>query len=153
MERVQGQQEQSAQAVGPSLAPFPQVPEAPAAPDLELLALTARSTPGQGGRDALLGLQQALQTLTPTEDHGKLLVRLLDEGAFNELRADDGSPTRELAVETLLRLGYPWALQIHPDELAWYRGAEATRQRHKYLLLIGIGALAAVAEVLLLRLF
>ena len=153
MERVQGQQEQSAQAVVPSLAPFSQVPEEPAAQNLELFALTARSTPGQEGRDALLALQQALETLTPTEENGKLLVRLLDEGAFNELRADDGSPTRELAVETLLRLGYPWALQIHPDELAWYRGTEAARQRNKYLLLIGIGALAAVAEVLLFRLF
>ena len=154
MERVQGQQEQSAQAVVPPLAPFPHVPEVlAAAPNLELLTLTARSTPGQGGRDALVALQQALETLTPTEETGKLLVRLLDEGAFNELRADDGSPTRELAVETLLRLGYPWALQIHPDELAWYRGAEATRKRNKYLLLIGIGALAALAEVLLLRLF
>ena len=150
MERVQAPQAQSVDAEVPSLAPFP---SETAAPSLELLALTARSTPGQEGRDALAALQDALSTLTPTEEHGKLLVRLLDEGAFNELRGDDGSPTRELAVETLLRLGYPWALQIHPDELAWYRGVEAARQRNKYLLLLGIGAVAAIAEVFLLRLF
>lgn len=150
MERLQEQQGQSAEAVVPSLAPFAE-PER--GPGLELLAVTARTTPGQEGRDALVSLQRALETLTSTEENGRLLLRLLDEGAFNELRADDGSPTRELAVETLLRLGYPWALQIHPDELAWFRDAEATRQRNKYLLLLGIGALAAVAEAFLLRLF
>lgn len=147
MERVQAQAAQSAEAVGPSLAPFPEPPP------LELLAHTARSTPGQAGRDALVSLQHALEVLAPAEQNGKQLLQLLDEGAFNELRGDDGSPTRELAVQTLLRLGYPWALQIHPDELAWFRNATATRQRNKYLLLMGIGALAAVAEAFLLRLF
>jgi len=150
MERVQAPLDQPQETEVPSLAPFPS-PEA--AIDLELLAVTARSTPGSAGREALVSLQHALETLTPTEENGKRLLKLLDDGAFNELRADDGSPTRELAVETLLRLGYPWALQIHPDELAWFRGAEAARQRNKYLLLLGIGALAAVAEVFLLRLF
>lgn len=150
MERVQAPLDQPQETEVPSLAPFPS-PEA--APDLELLAVTARATPGTPGREALASLQHALETLTPTEENGKRLLKLLDDGAFNELRADDGSPTRELAVETLLRLGYPWALQIHPDELAWFRGAEATRQRNKYLLLLGIGALAAVAEAFLLRLF
>lgn len=151
MERLQPLQDQPTQDPVPSLAPFP--PSEAPAPSLEVFALTARSSPGAEGREALSSLQLALETLTPTEENGKLLLRLLDEGAFNELRGDDGSPTRELAVETLLRLGYPWALQIHPDELAWYRGAEATRQRNKYLLLMGIGTLAAVAEAFLLRLF
>ncbi len=150
MERVQAPLDQPQETEVPSLAPFP-TPEA--APNLEMLALTARSTPGTAGREALGLLQHALETLTPTEENGRLLLKLLDEGAFNELRADDGSPTRELAVETLLRLGYPWALSIHPDELAWFRGAEAARQRNKYLMLLGIGAVAAIAEAFLLRLF
>lgn len=152
MERVQAPDQLKQGEAVPSLAPFPLEALAPAA-QLELLATTARSTPGLAGREALASLHHALLALTPTEENGKLLLRLLDEGAFNELRGDDGSPTRELAVETLLRLGYPWALQIHPDELAWYRGTIYLRRRNKWLLLLGVFGLGAIAEAFLLRLF
>lgn len=129
----------------PSLAPFPGDAAASSAPGLELLALTARSTPGQEGRDALHSLHLALGALPSTPESATLLLRLLDEGAFNELRADDGSLTRELAVATLLRLGYPWALQVHPDELAWYRNSLFLRKRNKALVLLTILAVAALA--------
>ncbi len=153
MERVQAPGQLKLNEVVPSLAPFPAEGQLVPAGQLEQLALVARSTPGQVGRDALASLQDALLALTPTEENAKALLKLLDEGAFNELRADDGSPTRELAVETLLRLGYPWALQIHPDELAWYREAISTSRRNKWLLLLGVFGLGAVAEAFLLRLF
>jgi hypothetical protein len=149
MERVQAP-DQQVQAEVPSLAPFP--PEAPTT-DLEQLAATARSTPGSAGREALHALHDALSSLTPTEENGKRLLKLLDEGAFKELLTDDGSPSRELAVETLLRLGYPWALQIHPDELAWYRERAYLRKRNKWLILLGIFGLGAIAEAFLLQLF
>lgn len=150
MERVQSPQSMLEGSELPSLAPFP---EASLAPALELLASTARSTPGQEGRDALVSLTQALTTLTPTEENAKALSRLLDGGAFHDLVGDDGSLIRELAVETLLRLGYPYALQIHPDELAWYRNLHFVRRRNKWLVLLGIFGVGAIAETLLLRLF
>lgn len=141
MERVQSQGMEMDGAVVPSLAPLEHSP-----PALDQLALTARSTPGVPGREAVDQLHAALRALAPTEENAGALLRLLDEKAFHELSADDGTSTRELAVETLLGLGYPWALQIHPDELAWYRRAAVLRVRVKLLILllvITVGALAA----------
>lgn len=136
----------------PSLAPFPQPTQVDLGRGLEALARTARAEPGQAGWEALHALQVLLGELAPTEENGKVLLRLLDEGAFHELRGDDGTPTRELAVAALLRLGYPWALQIHPDELAWYRALERRKKRDRILILLGIGAAAAVLETFLLGL-
>ena len=150
MERVQSPQSMLQGSELPSLAPFPETALAPA---LELLASTARSTPGQEGRDALVSLTQALTQLSPSEENAKVLSRLIDDGAFHELVGDDGTLMRELAVETLLRLGYPYALQIHPDELAWYRNLHFVRRRNKWLVLLTIFGVGAIAETLLLRLF
>lgn len=115
MQRQQLEPRPQPHDVAGSLAPVEAV-------DLRALALTAR-TPGAEGRDAHAALHRALATLAPTVPHGEALRALLDEGAFRGLVAEDGTETRLLAVEALLRLGYPWALHIHPDELAWYRGA------------------------------
>jgi hypothetical protein len=135
--------------VVPSLAPF----EPSNARSLEELAVVGRSTPGQEGRAAVTSLHEALGTLQPTEANGELLLRLLDDGAFNELRADDGSSTRELAVETLIRLGYPWALRIHPDELAWYRRTQNSSRQLKIMILLGVLAMAGTAAGFLYGLF
>lgn len=151
MERVQAPQELAdGGEVMASLAPFP---DGSATRALEHLALTARATPGPAGRDALNLLHHSLAALTPSAENATLLLRLLDEGAFNELRADDGSSTRELAVETLLRLGYPWALQVHPDELAWYRTSLFLRKRNKLLILLAFIGLAAALAAYLYTLF
>lgn len=151
MERVQAPEATLESAEVPSLAPFPE--SSALAPPLEQWALTARSTPGQAGRDALQSLHAALDALVPSAQNASTLVRLIDEGAFHELRGDDGSLTRERAVETLLGLGYPWALQIHPDELAWYRRSLFLQRRNKWLLLLGVVGMGAIAETFLLRLF
>jgi len=154
MERVQGPEGTIQGAEVPSLAPHAQ---GEVAAPLEQLANTARSTPGKAGREALQALHDALSTLAPTGQNAATLVRLIDEGAFHELRGDGGGLTRELAVETLLALGFPWALQIHPDELAWYRQSLFLQRRNKRLLLLGvagIGSIAgAIAEIFLPRLF
>lgn len=149
MERVQAPSQLEAGEAVPSLAPFP---ESAITISLEQLAIDARQ-PGSEGDAAAQSLQVALEKLVPTEENGSLLLRLMDEGVFHELRTADGTSMREIAVETLLRLGYPWALQIHPDELAWFRGIAAVRQRNKWLLLLGIFSLGAVAELFLLRFF
>lgn len=130
-ERSQPQAERAEEVV-PSLAPMDQ----PVA-SIELEALVARARePGADGRAAHAALHAALSTLAPSEAHGRALLKLLDDGAFNDLVADDGSLTRELAVEALLRLGYPWALRVHPDELAWYRASVFDRKRNRRLLIL-----------------
>ena len=144
MERVQEVQQSGDGAQVQSLSPFPEAELA--APDLEQLALAARAAPGPA---ALGSLHEALSELQPNERNAKELLRLLDADAFHPL----GTATRELALESLLRLGYPWALQIHPDELAWLRGAHLIRRRNKLLVLLGVFALGAVGQALLMQLF
>ncbi len=151
MERVQAPQATLEGTEVSSLAPFPE--PAALAPPLESWALTARTVPGPEGRAALQSLHDALSSLAPSRENATNLARLIDEGAFNDLRGDDGTPTREVAVEALLGLGYPWALQIHPDELAWYRRALFLQRRNKWLLLLGVVGMGAIAETFLLRLF
>jgi hypothetical protein len=154
MERVQAPEQAVPGEEVPSLAPsLPSASAVVPLDKLELLAITARTAPGQEGRDATTALHATLAAFPNTPEHAALLLRLLDEGAFNDVRADDGTPTREVAVEALLNLGYPWALQIQPEELAWYRNVEVVRRRNKWLLLLGVVALGAIAETFLLRLF
>lgn len=144
MERVQpAVSPASGEAVVPSLAPVALPGDAPS---LEALARTARELPGSEGRAALQALHARLAGLAPTEENGRALVALLDRGELVGLVADDGALTRQLAVEALLGLGYPWALQIHPDELAWYRGSVSERARNRRLLiLLGILGLELAA--------
>lgn len=153
MERVQSPiSSVGSEQVVPSLAPFDALSSVET-PQLEQLALVGRTTPGKEGRDAITSLHAALSTLTPTEQNGELLLRLLDDGAFNDLRGDDGSSTRELAIESLLRLGYPWALRIHPDELAWYRRSQVASRQLKIMILLGVLAIAGTAFAFLAGLF
>ena len=155
MERMQAAQQTAQRDEVQSLAEFPSS-EALAGPTVEkfeLLALTARAAPGQEGRDATAALHAALAAFPRAPEYVTLLLRLLDEGAFNDLRTQDGTPTREVAVEALLNLGYPWALQIQPEELAWYRKVAWLRRRNKWLLLLAVALLGALAETFLWRLF
>ena len=142
MERVSPVTSQAQGSQVPSLA---NVEPAALTPPLEQLALTARTMPGEEGREAHRKLHLALASLQPLEANGELLLRLLDEHAFDELRADDGTSTRELAIEALLRLGYPWALKVHPDELAWLRASQLAATRLKYMIVLGILAVGGVA--------
>lgn len=144
MQRLEVPQSSSAAQEVPSLAPLESA-AALAAP-LAQLAHDARAAPGSRGSAATTALHAALTSLPPLEANGAALLQLLDDGAFHELRADDGSSTRMLAVQTLLRLGYPWALQVHPDELAWFRRTQAAEKQRKRLIVLGVlGSLAVAA--------
>lgn len=135
MERVRPEGVTTAPEVVPSLAA---VDQPQGAPQLDAFARDAR-LPGSEGRAALSALHAALASLAPAEASGRALLALLDQGAFHQLVGDDGTPTRVLAVEALLRLGYPWALEVHPDELAWYRATvEARRRTRRLMILLGI---------------
>ena len=135
MERVQAPVATVQEQDVPSLAPLDSALQV----DLAGLAETSRIAPASNAREAIAQLHLALQTLVPTEKNGNELVRLIDERAFDGLVADDGSVTRELAVETLIRLGYPWALRLHPDELSWFRSQRSDRARNfRLMILLGI---------------
>lgn len=145
MERIAPQPAQATQDRVPSLA---NVEPSSLVPPLEELAATARNMPGEEGRTAHRALHLALETLQPMDANGAQLLRLLDEHAFDELRADDGTSTRQLAVEALLRQGYPWALRVHPDELAWLRAHQFAAKRARYFILLGVLAIGAIGAAL-----
>ena len=49
------------------------------------------------------------------------LQKLLASGGLETLRASDGTSARAVAVERLLALGYPFALEVSPEDLAHWR--------------------------------
>jgi hypothetical protein len=112
MERVQtvGAQPES------TVASLASVDDGP--PLAELVRLSTAN--GEGKRQAQQQLRQALKTLMPTEANAAQLLALIDAKGFHGVPAQ-ATALRVLAIETLVRLGYPWALQVDPDEWAWYR--------------------------------
>ena len=60
------------------------------------------------------------------------LQQLLSSGALATLSGSDGKTARAVAVERLLGLGYPYALEVAPEDLAHWRSerpSEATDGR------------------------
>jgi len=60
------------------------------------------------------------------------LQQLLSSGALTTLAGSDGRTARAVAVERLLALGYPYALEVAPEDLAHWRAerpSEATDGR------------------------
>ncbi|HUM12338.1 MAG TPA: hypothetical protein VLT82_15430 [Myxococcaceae bacterium] len=60
------------------------------------------------------------------------LLQLLASGELATFRGSDGSSARAAAVERLLALGYPYALEVSPEDLAHWRAerpSEATDGR------------------------
>jgi hypothetical protein len=53
----------------------------------------------------------------PKEAVQSLLRRLLDDPSFGRHLDARGEPLRRAVVEANQRLGYPWALELHPDDV------------------------------------
>lgn len=115
------------EAVVPSLAPIDLD-----VPPLAEWAEAARSQYGEDRERVLLLLHSSLASLLPTKANAEAVVTLLESGAFDDLEARDGRVTREVAVEALMALGFPHALQLHPDQLDWLRGLQRSRRRTVY---------------------
>lgn len=150
MERLQAPVSTESNSEQQSLAALE---EAHLAVPLAEMVAKARTTPGEAGELAVQTVNQALRTLLPTEANGEALLRMLDEGALADLRAADGTSARMLGVEALLRLGYPWAVRIHPEELEWYRETLAGQRRRRILIVLSALAVAAGSALYLLRFF
>lgn len=57
------------------------------------------------------------------------LVKQLESGALTGLSDSAGRTARAGAVRALLALGYPFALEVSPEDLQHYRGEESRRRR------------------------
>lgn len=138
MERVDTQTSPELQQGVPSLASVEVAPMA-GAPLAELVQ-RARA-PGSTGNLALTDLISTLDSLPPTEANATALVELLDAHAFDELKTEDGAPTRELAIRSLLKLGWPFALRVAPEDLDWLRAQRNIAfQRNVLFFLVLVGA-------------
>lgn len=60
--------------------------------------------------------------------HVPRLLELLQERSFGLERVDEVT-LRELAVQAVLRAGYPWALELDPEELTFVREQQASGRR------------------------
>jgi len=108
---------------------------------------------------------QALDTtVIPEEERASVAGALLDLLESNRFGSstNEGRSLRGVAVETVLRIGYPWALQLDPDDLTaareevrrlrplvrWRRiGLELTTNPHMPYAVAVIVALAAATAV------
>ena len=81
----------------------------------------------------------------------KAVLQLLDEPTFKAAFDVDGVSCRVSAVGLLLELGYPWALQLHPDDLAFYRQKAQGGARGRRWLIAGAIALIAAGLGFLAR--
>jgi hypothetical protein len=83
-----------------------------------------------------------LATFVPMDANGRLLLELLGSNAFEGLTDANGVECRREAVRALLRIGFPWALEVEPETLAWFRKAESSGRRTRWVVaLLLLGAL------------
>jgi len=64
---------------------------------------------------------RALPTRAPAEEVSRHLVEALDQKTWEGLQDAEGWTCRAIAVQTLVGLGYPWALWVDPEDLAHLR--------------------------------
>lgn len=116
--------------------------ESPPAP-LSRLVLELAGLAPEARAPAVHTLATRLEQLAAGPDGGdaRALIEGLEQGWFNELIDERGRPLRALAVEALLRLGYPWALQIVPGDLDWYRAQARSAAPSRRLLWATLAAL------------
>jgi hypothetical protein len=77
---------------------------------------------------ALAGQLNRLLGVAPSPDdreaYAHLLLDKLEDEAFHELYDAQGISSRALAVESVLQLGWPWALHLDPADLEYLRAVK-----------------------------
>ena len=86
----------------------------------------------------------ALATPEGSREAADVLLRLLEDGSLEGLEGPRGRTCRAVAVETLLRLGFPYALEVRPEDLEHLRSQGSKRQRrHIPLRPLAMGVVSA----------
>lgn len=97
-------------------------------------------------------LHQALAGLPRSEAAARALLELLAGQRLHGLVGRDGASSRAEAVRALLRLGYPWALEVDPADLAFLRAEERGRApRRGWRVVLLVALLGGAAGAYLLR--
>lgn len=88
----------------------------------------ARVASTEADRSLLAGkLNHQLDTLAAgggSREVADLLQQLLESGQLAGLEDMGGRSCRAAATEALTRLGFPFALEVRPEDLAWLRGQD-----------------------------
>lgn len=126
-----------------------------AAAEVSALAAAVVQSAGDDSRRVAEALKQKVAALPgrwPGAQVQALLQRLLDDPALSAHLDEAGDPLRRTLVGTQQRLGFPWALEVHPDDLAHLalRPPRAGRALALRALAFFSGALALVWNALLL---
>ena len=131
--RLQWSVPESAMAVTSSapdrLAPVE--PERGFTPPLErlpvLLQRADAAAAGDARRAATAELNAVLGQMAryPSRPAADLLLRWLDQGALKDLQDAEGLTARAAATAAVLSMGYPYALEISPDDLDHLRARSA----------------------------
>lgn len=126
----QGEPGEEGSAELPSLAPW-EAPESPAVPEatperVRALVEEARVAASDAERVLVAGtLNQQLDALAAgggSREVADLLEQLLESGRLAGLEDSGGRSCRAAATEALTRLGFPYALEVRPEDLAFLRG-------------------------------
>ncbi|WP_375771274.1 hypothetical protein NR798_10360 [Archangium gephyra] len=126
----QGERGEEGSAELPSLAPW-EAPPGPAVPEatpeqVRTLVGEARVAASEAERTRVAGaLNQQLDALAAgggSREVADLLEQLLESGRLAGLADAEGRSCRAAATEALTRLGFPYALEVRPEDLAFLRG-------------------------------
>jgi hypothetical protein len=128
----QGEFGEEGSAELPSLAPWEE-PASPAVPEVDpgrvrALVQQARMAASDAERAGVAGeLNQQLDALAAgggSREVADLLEQLLESGQLAGLEDTGGRTCRAAATEALTRLGFPYALEVRPEDLAFLRGQD-----------------------------
>ncbi len=96
---------------------------------LSELIQRARNASGEERAWLCTLVNRALAALSAAPDKDRqaaLLLEMLDDEALHGLEDERKVPCRAVAVEALLTIGYPWALQLEPEDVQFLRDHPAT---------------------------
>jgi len=94
---------------------------------LPVLLQRADAAAGDARRAATTELNAMLGQMAryPSRPAADLLLRWLDQGALKDLQDAEGLTARAAATAAVLSMGYPYALEISPDDLDHLRARSA----------------------------
>jgi hypothetical protein len=107
-------------------------------------ARVATTEAERAGRAARINQQlDALEAGGSGRQVADLLHELLESGQLAGLEDAEGRTCRAAATEALLRLGYPFALEVRPEDLEHLRGLDKDGRRFPWASVAAGGTMAA----------
>jgi hypothetical protein len=149
MERLQEAPPASSEEGAEPVPSLPVLEPVPVRERLELLRLSG-AMPGEVDT-FLAGLEAPYLPGESPRERADLMLDLLEEERLCELTGSDGRRVGLAALETLLRLGYPYAFELTPEMLARARGATESIFSARVLVGLGLTGVNVLVPVLLLH--